>query len=286
LSVVTSAAPSTGSVFTLSPEKAKECDLKLLICDAQILAAVFHVPSKTFIHVLLPAFASKTDEKKIVARFTDFVAKNPVLRLTYNSVTVSFLSQAVTLVPNALYDQSAKEDYLKLVEPSNSGKYIISDSKQGNDFTTVFSEDEKLVQMVKEKFPGCNLSHSVSFLINTLQKDYAGDNVQRVFAYILPDKLQLIITGKDKPVFYNIFSYSTPEDFIYYILLVYKKLGFDPEKTQLIFLGEILSQSKLFELAVKYIRNIAFGKRLASVNYSEELKQLPPHFYYSIFCMV
>ncbi len=189
-------------------------------------------------------------------------------------------------MPNALYDASSKEDYLKQVEPSDTGKYVISDYKDGNDFTTVFSEDEKLVNTVKEKFSGCKLSHSASFLINTLQKDYAGDTAQRVFAYILPDKLQLIVTGKDKPVFYNIFSYTTPEDFIYYILLVYKKLGFDPEKTQLIFLGEILSQSKLFELAVKYIRNIGFGKRLAGVNYSEELKQLPPHFYYSIFCMV
>jgi len=144
------------------------------------------LPSQTFIHILLPAFASKTDEKKIVTRFNDFINKNPVLRLTYNSVTASFLSQAVTFVPNALYDQSSKEDYMKLVEPANTGKNIISDHKEGNGFTAVFAEDEKLINTVKEKFPGCKLSHSANYLLNTLQKDYAGDTTQRIFAYIMP----------------------------------------------------------------------------------------------------
>jgi hypothetical protein len=287
LSVVTSAAPYTDSVFTLSPEKAEECDLKLLISDAQILAALFHLPSKTFIHVLHPAFANKAGEKKITAQFIDFVNNNPVLNLMYNSVTAAFLSQSVTLVPNAIYIESSKNDYIKLVEPPAVEKSIVADNRDGNDFTVVFSEDKNLIDTVKEKFPGCKLSHSASFLINHLQKDYAAGTTQRVFAYVLPDKLQLIVTGKDKPLFYNIFSYTTSEDFIYYILLVYKKTGFDPEKTPLIFLGEILSQSKLFELTVKYIRNVGFGKRPAgSVNYSEELKQLPSHFYYGIFSMV
>lgn len=286
MSTTTSVAPVIETTSSLTPGKAKECDLKLVVSDAQIASAIYHLPSQTFFQIISPAFAGKTDEKTIGTRFIDLIKKNPILEYDYNSVNVAFLSQDVTLVPNILFDSAHKDDYIKLIEPPTERKLIIASSKEGNEFTTVFSEEEKLVHTVKVKFPNCTLSHSATYLIDLLQKDYANDGVERVFAYVLPDKLQLIIIGKNKPVFYNIFSYTTPEDFIYYILLVYKKLGFDPEKTQLIFLGEILSQSKLFELTLKYIRNIAFGKRQTSVNYSEELKQLPPHFYYSLFSMV
>lgn len=286
MSVATSVAPVTDITSSLNPEKAKECGLKLFISDVQIVAAIFHLPSQTFLQIVSPSIATKTDEKTIGVRFIDFINKNPILHFHYSSVSVAFLSQSVTLVPNILFNSTHKEDYIKLVEPVSEGKLIIADQKEGNDFTTVFLEDEKLVDIIKVRFPGCTLSHSATYLVNRLQKDYAVDGAERVFAYVLPDKLQIIITGKDKPVFYNIFSYTSPEDFIYFILLVYKKLGFDPEKTQLVFLGEILSQSKLFELTVKYIRNVTFGKRQTSVNYTDELKQLPPHFYYSIFSMV
>jgi len=81
---------------------------------------------------------------------------------------------------------------------------------------------------------------------------------------------------------FNSFNYTTPEDFIYYILYACQHLQLDPETLQLHLLGEIVKDSALFEYTYKYIRNVHFGQRPVEVKIDAAFK-MPSHFYLIYF---
>jgi hypothetical protein len=95
--------------------------------------------------------------------------------------------------------------------------------------------------------------------------------------------MQVMITEKQKLLFYNSFSYATPEDFLYYLLYTYQQLKLDTETVPVNMLGEIVKESVLYELIYKYIRNINFMKRPAELQVQNTFN-MPGHFYFNLFC--
>lgn len=68
----------------------------------------------------------------------------------------------------------------------------------------------------------------------------------------------LMILENKKLIFSNSFSYTTKEDFIYYILFTAEQLLLNTEEFELYFMGEIKAESEIYTIAYTYIKNIFF----------------------------
>ena len=68
----------------------------------------------------------------------------------------------------------------------------------------------------------------------------------------------IVVLENKKLIFSNIFSYETKEDFIYYILFTAEQIKLDTAVYTLYFLGEINTDSEIYKMAYKYIKNIYF----------------------------
>ena len=71
-------------------------------------------------------------------------------------------------------------------------------------------------------------------------------------------------------LFANCFEYDTKEDFLYYLLFTAEQLSLNPEKFELILLGDINKNSPAYKMAWDYIKNISFMGPFHSFSFETE----------------
>ena len=78
-----------------------------------------------------------------------------------------------------------------------------------------------------------------------------------MFVHVSDTHFEIVVIQNQKLELYNSFEYKTPEDFIYYILFTAEQLHLNPESFKLELLGKIDTESPLYTIAYKYVRNVA-----------------------------
>ena len=86
-----------------------------------------------------------------------------------------------------------------------------------------------------------------------------------------------------KLIFCNSFLYRTSEDALYFILSSIKLVEFDPEKQDVHVEGEILPDSKIFQLLTKYVRFASFVTREESIQLGAAFGKIQHWFYLPLF---
>lgn len=109
-----------------------------------------------------------------------------------------------------------------------------------------------------EKFGSFEYKHSSSVLVDTLLKKSSNTDPVNFYVHVENDFFQIIVIKRKKLILYNAFDFKTAQDFIYHILFTAEQLHLNPEKLQLILLGEIEKESELYDIAYKYVRHINF----------------------------
>ena len=126
------------------------------------------------------------------------------------------------------------------------------------------------------------MHHSTS-LLESLLGTFKNEQGKKLVVHVQHSQFEIVCMEGKRLLFYNSFRHQTSEDFIYYILFVCEQLQLNPEKVDLILLGEVEGSSALYQILHKYIRHIHFGVRSENVDYSYKLETLPKHFYYNLF---
>ncbi|MGZ4034946.1 MAG: DUF3822 family protein [Bacteroidia bacterium] len=201
----------------------------------------------------------------------------------YQSVFCFIVNSLSTLVPNALYEDSRKKLYLKFNTSLEGDELVATDEIKNLDAQNIFAVPFSIKSKLDYQYKNITYHHSSSALINSLVAINKNQTGKKLYAHIQATHFETIVIDGKNLLFYNTFNHHTAEDFIYYLLFVCEQLQLNPEKIELIFLGEIERNSTIYAAAQKYIRNIKFGERTDGADYSYQLQTLPKHYYYTLF---
>jgi hypothetical protein len=194
------------------------------------------------------------------------------LQKFFNNVHVIYVNELATLVPKPLFNEDFLADYLKFNSKILKSDFIAYDTIDINDSVNVYVPYVNINNFIYDTFGAFTYSHFSSILIDKiLQLEKHADN-EKLYVNVNKDHFEIIVTNKGKLILYNTFDYSTSEDFIYYTLFTIEQLKLNPEKIELILLGNIEKDSSLFKIIYKYIRHVHFGKRQDSYNYTNNPK--------------
>ena len=80
----------------------------------------------------------------------------------------------------------------------------------------------------------------------------------------------------------NSFTFTSKEDFVYFILLAYDQLKFNPEQDPIYFLGDISKSSPIYQICWQYVRNIHFIDRTEGISAGSDFDQMPIHQYFTL----
>ncbi|MCX7549427.1 DUF3822 family protein [Xanthomarina sp. F2636L] len=194
------------------------------------------------------------------------------LQNNFNKVHVVYVNELATIVPKPLFNEDYLADYLKFNSKILKSDFIVYDNLEINDSVTVYVPYVNINNYIYETFGSFTYNHFSSILVEKiLQIEKHADDV-KFYVHVNKDHFEIVVSNQGKLILFNTFDYSSKEDFIYYILFTMEQLGLNPEKTNLVLLGDIDKESNLFTILYTYIRHISFGKRLDSYLYTNKPK--------------
>ncbi len=213
----------------------------------------------------------------------EIIQKSPLVKHVYHAVDCVVVNNLSTLVPKAVFEEEKIQTYLKFNVALAGDEYIVSDELRVLDAKNIFALPQCLKTKLDQLFPTINYHHFSSVLIDSLLRQHKNQGVKKLFVHIQPSHFQIIVLEGKSLLFYNTFNHHTAEDFIYYLLFVCEQLHLNPEKTELVLLGEVDKNSAIYAIAHKYIRNLSFGERSDAADFSYQLQNLPKHSYFTLF---
>lgn len=177
----------------------------------------------------------------------------------FKQVQVLHENELSAWVPASLFDKDKLSNYLKYSVKIFETDEIAYDTLTTNALVNVYVPFTNLNNYFFDCFGEFNYKHASTVMVqHFLQQNH---QEKTMFAVIANTHFELVVTAQKKLLFYNTFTYNTPEDFIYYILFTAEQLGLNPETFALNLTGNITKESALFEIAYNYIRNVSVEQK-------------------------
>lgn len=226
--------------------------------DSNEITHVEHVTSNT---------GAATPQKQL-EQITDAFNSNSLLKQPYNSFYATHSNKLTSFVPKPFFNSEQLGNYLQYNVKLLNNDFIAYDELESTEMVNVYIPFVHLNNFLFDKFGSFEYKHSSSVLVELLLKKNKNNTDTKFFVHVEDDIFQIIILKEAKLFFFNSFSFKSKEDFIYYILFTAEQSQLNPEKFELIFLGDIEEKSELYDIAFKYVRNISFFKNDVVPNFT------------------
>ena len=203
----------------------------------------------------------------------------------WSNVKICVKTHKFVLVPQSVFAVEAIHDYLAVNSEIRSKSEEVKYYKHINsDSINVFAVDRKLLSWIERKYPTQMVQpiHQGSALIESVLKYDDHSHEKMMFCFFDNGILHVIVTLKQKVLYYNQFAIKESKDYLRFIMLVFKEMELNQKTTKVIFWGLIKQNSPHIELIRKYIRNISFGERPTYLKTSYEFDEIPDHQYFDL----
>ena len=264
-------------------EKNGSYHLILLYLEHTLQYSIFDLKNNTYVLVKNIDLSTNGIKENQLESIKNIFIKDELLRFNYKSVQFIVNNQKACIIPNSFY--SSNDNYTNLIftHQLNDKENIRNNHLKLLDADVVFSIERSLEALVKVYFPNVFIHHTSGILIENALVNY-GSNEEN-FMIIVADKFKFdtVILKNGKFIFYNQFSYSNNDEFIYYSLLTLKELKLEDKNVKMIVYGDLDNESDLIKTLLRYIKNVTCGSRNPLFNYHEQLSSLNPSLYYYLF---
>ena len=178
-------------------------------------------------------------DKKIKTEFlSDFLDKILVDKNLYDKriddVTVHFDNELFSFVPNELFDENNKKEYLKYITEIKKDDFISHDSINELDIKNVFLPYVNINNLLINKFKEINYFHYNSTLLKKLVNENSNyEEKEKLFCIVSYTKFKVVMFKKNRLVFFNCFNYENSTDILYFLLSVCQNIDLNLNKISL-----------------------------------------------------
>ena len=196
------------------------------------------------------------------------IESNIELQQSFNSIICIYQNELSCLVPNDLFDEDSKADYLKFNAKILKTDFISFDKLITINSTNVYVPLININNYIFETFGSFDYKHASSIMIEALLQQSSNSLETTLYINVNDTTFEIISIKNKQLLFYNTFEYSSKEDFIYYILFTIEQLKLNTETIKIELTGKIELNDALYTILYKYIRFVEF----LNPNYGFEFK--------------
>ncbi|WBO82825.1 DUF3822 family protein [Hymenobacter yonginensis] len=204
----------------------------------------------------------------------------------WNHVRLAVQNRHFTLLPAPLFRPGDEAAYLRLhhtVDPQH--ETVQSYAHPGRELVSIFAAEKALLEWFRGSYPGGTLLHQTSALLEGLMHQSDAATPRRLYLSISHLELTVVVIRDKRPEFCNVFAFSSPEDLIYYTILVMQEFQLNPDQDPVMVWGDLMHDSELFTILRKYIRHVKFGNRPFDLGYSYRLNELFEYRFFELYSL-
>ncbi|GAB1855517.1 DUF3822 family protein [Flavobacteriaceae bacterium MHTCC 0001] len=190
------------------------------------------------------------------------------LQAEFDDITVIHENDISTLVPKALFNADHLADYLKFNSKILKSDYLSYDVLKHGDTVNVYVPYVNINNYIYEAFGAFTYKHFSTILLDYVLENKKQSSADTIYVHVSKDHFEIIIVENNGLKLYNTYEYINAEDFIYYILFTIEQLNYNPETIHIELFGKVSTDSPLYKITYKYIRNINLRKQETIYGYT------------------
>ncbi|HET7117422.1 MAG TPA: DUF3822 family protein [Hanamia sp.] len=202
-----------------------------------------------------------------------------ILSGNFKNIFVVYSFPQSVLVPFSLYDSKKNSLLMNMMYGDlYANETILTDLVSNHSVYNCYRIPASVYEVVQNQYPNAVSNHQYSFL---LKEPFDEKNILSVIFY--SKKLIAILVKNGQLQLMQSFNYHTPEDVSYILLNICNQFYINSIKIEIS--GLIEENSSLYKEIYKFFTEIEFTKLPGDINYSEEIKQYPSHYFSYIFAL-
>lgn len=213
----------------------------------------------TIEHLKSIPFNTKLPPNEVLKKLKEELSADTVFSDEFNDVQIIHQNELSTLVPKSLYDSSNNADYLKFNSKILKTDYISNDELEQKPIINVYVPYVNINNYIFETFGTFIFKHASTVFIDYILSLNSSSEETEMHVNVAQNAMEVLVVNQNEIKLYNRFEFTTPEDFIYYLLFTIEQLSIDTETLKLQLSGQIEKDDDLFTIAYKYIRHVGFN---------------------------
>ena len=175
----------------------------------------------------------------------------------FSEVVVVHSNNLFSFVPKSLFDVNELANYLKFNTKILANDHIAYDELDNYDIVNVYVPFVNINNYVFDLFGEFEYKHNGTVLVQALLNNSGANKEPICYVHVDGQQMDITIIAQKKLLFYNSFTITSKEDFIYYLLFTLEQLNLDTERTKLQLFGSIEEGDDIYKLCYKYIKDIS-----------------------------
>ena len=195
--------------------------------------------------------------EKLVAHFETIFQEDNHLQEDFKEILVIHQNSLATLVPNKLFREEHLKDYLDFNIKTLKTDFFAFDNIDQLAAKNVYVPFVNVNNYLFQNFGEFEYQHSTTAFIKKLLQTTSAPE-KTMFVDVWKDQISVVVLEDKKVLFSNSFSFTSKEDFIYYLLFTAEQLELNTNEFPLFFTGDILEETEIYKITYQYIRNVDF----------------------------
>jgi hypothetical protein len=207
----------------------------------------------------------------------ELYAAHPELKGNFSKILVAYDHPQSVLVPPASYTGDDRL-LLEMMYGVNGGHVIIAEDINGWQLKNIFAVPGIVKEWAIRHFPGGHFYHSYSIGVRLIDNTATEGSLLVDFRN---NDFVMVASKGNRLLMAQTFSYTTPDDVLYYLVKVCTEFGFSQQQVKIAVTGLIEKQSNLYRELVQYFLNIRFREPSWLLPVKED-DNYPSHFFTSL----
>ena len=174
----------------------------------------------------------------------------------YRRVNILMADKRFTFIPLEFFEDEQAETVFYHNYPKRENELVQYNILQKNNIVVLFGMDRSACTFLREQYPNVKFySQSSPFIEFFAAKSRLG-NSRKIYAHLRKDAVDIYGFERGRLLLANSFGCDTTADRIYYLLYIWKKLGFEQERDELHLTGTLSNKEQLLPELRKFIRQV------------------------------
>jgi Protein of unknown function (DUF3822) len=190
-----------------------------------------------------------------------------------------------SLVPEPLFSMHTNKELTDIVHGNLPKGLILTEKIPWWELFNVYRIAPDLHHLLQQQFTAGKYWHYYSLLLKSYKMFDSREDLDCIKVIFYADKMIALVLKKGKVQLMQTFLYQDAKDVAYHLLNCCRQLGISQEEVFLLVGGLIDRQSALSTELHKYFLQVSFEGIDESIKVTDELKELPLHYFSSILKM-
>ena len=219
---------------------------------------ITNLDSQETIHFCAYTFPKTLENpEKLVAHFETIFQEDNHLQEDFKEILVIHQNSLATLVPNKLFREEHLKEYLDFNIKTLKTDFFAFDNIDQLAAKNVYVPFVNVNNYLFQNFGEFEYQHSTTAFIKRLLQTTTTPE-KTMFVDVWKDQISVVVLEDKKVLFSNSFSFTSKEDFIYYLLFTAEQLELNTNEFPLFFTGDIQEETEIYKITYQYIRNVDF----------------------------